>query len=347
MPRAPTYAQARDHLLTALQLQNWEVRRTDVRGKTLKVPYASKGRARVYFKTQSIHVDCGPPFSLNAARSTHDDPRELAELVGDDSIVGKKMSDTLEVWCLRDNPSTEKRFTFTDKSGKQYTWTWGELADTLFESAAWDKSAVRKKAQALKVGSKMTVGGETLKREENPIEGMPGAYCATIPDGDFEPVVIGVTPTGVRWVAYSPDKVESMRKSFKRMEKHQAEAIYLNILGTTWQVLEDIAGGKPSLAGRASHLKSLRLKGLVRKNARGKWELTRKGKQVLRLARSENPIEGMPGGSVTGCIAENQDKDDPGAYCAAIADRIEPGWRGKARKNNPSSASDLVRKLRF
>lgn len=104
MPRAPTYAQAKDHLLTALQLQNWEVRRTDARGKTLKVPHATKGRARIYFKTQSLHFDCGPPFSLNTALSTHDDPRELAELVGDDSIVGKKMSDTLEAWCLRDNP---------------------------------------------------------------------------------------------------------------------------------------------------------------------------------------------------------------------------------------------------
>ena len=145
----------------------------------------------------------------------------------------------------------------------------------------------------------------------------------------FEPVVIGVTPAGVKWVAYSPEKVETLRANFKRMAQHQAGAIYLDMLGTTWQVLEDIAKGNPSLAGRASHLKSLRLKGLIRKNARSKWELTRKGKQVLALARTENPIEGMPGGSVTGCIAQNQDKDDPGAYCAAIADRIEPGWREK------------------
>jgi hypothetical protein len=40
----------------------------------------------------------------------------------------------------------------------------------------------------------------------------------------------------------------------------------------------------------------------------------------------------MPGGSVSGCIElmeERGDIDDPGAYCAAIADRIEPGWRNK------------------
>lgn len=64
---------------------------------------------------------------------------------------------------------------------------------------------------------------------------------------------------------------------------------------------------------------------------------------------ASNPIDGMPGGSVTACIKQHQDKDDPGAYCAAIADRIEPGWRGKGRKNNPDTtpASDLVRGLKF
>jgi hypothetical protein len=102
MPRAPTYAQAQDHLLNVLQLQNWDVARTDARGKKLKVPHATRGRARIYFKTQSLHFDCGPPFSLNSALSTHDDPRELAELVGDDSVLANKMSWTLEGRCLRD-----------------------------------------------------------------------------------------------------------------------------------------------------------------------------------------------------------------------------------------------------
>lgn len=66
---------------------------------------------------------------------------------------------------------------------------------------------------------------------------------------------------------------------------------------------------------------------------------------------ADNPIKGMPGGSVSGCIAQNQDKDDPGAYCAAIADRIEPGWRSKGRKgkrkSNPNGTADLVRRLKF
>lgn len=51
------------------------------------------------------------------------------------------------------------------------------------------------------------------------------------------------------------------------------------------------------------------------------------------MTPTANPIEGMPGGSVSGCIKQmkrtRKDIDDPGAYCAAIADRIEPGWRKK------------------
>lgn len=55
------------------------------------------------------------------------------------------------------------------------------------------------------------------------------------------------------------------------------------------------------------------------------------------LGRTPNPIPSMPGGSVSGCITkmkrERKDIDEPGAYCAAIADRIEPGWRKKRSKN--------------
>lgn len=46
-----------------------------------------------------------------------------------------------------------------------------------------------------------------------------------------------------------------------------------------------------------------------------------------------NPVKGMPGGSVSGCIKKKKGKvRDPGAYCAAIADDIEPGWR---KRKNP------------
>lgn len=56
--------------------------------------------------------------------------------------------------------------------------------------------------------------------------------------------------------------------------------------------------------------------------------------------RKSNPIKGMPGGSVAGCIklvSKRKDVDDPGAYCAAIADRIEPGWRKRQRNPKPVS----------
>ncbi len=49
--------------------------------------------------------------------------------------------------------------------------------------------------------------------------------------------------------------------------------------------------------------------------------------------KHDNPIKGMPGGSVSECIKQKKGHvRDPGAYCAAIADRIEPGWR---KKSNP------------
>lgn len=59
----------------------------------------------------------------------------------------------------------------------------------------------------------------------------------------------------------------------------------------------------------------------------------KKAKRGKKLNPEFNPIPGMPGGSVTGCIALQEAKPkaqrprDSGAYCAAIADRIEPGWR--------------------
>lgn len=60
----------------------------------------------------------------------------------------------------------------------------------------------------------------------------------------------------------------------------------------------------------------------------------------------DNPIKGMPGGSVAGCIKKEKRRGrvrEPGAYCAAIADRIEPGWRSK--RNNPEHVRKLKNRL--
>jgi DNA repair protein RadC len=65
------------------------------------------------------------------------------------------------------------------------------------------------------------------------------------------------------------------------------------------------------------------------------YELLKRGQHYAQ----RNPIPDMPGGSVSGCIdvmkrrkgkkrgGRKAKPDDPAAYCAAIADRIEPGWR--------------------
>lgn len=66
-----------------------------------------------------------------------------------------------------------------------------------------------------------------------------------------------------------------------------------------------------------------------------------KSGRYKKAGTERNPLKDMPGGSVSGCIAAQKRKKkgkrprDPGAYCAAIADRIEPGWRTK----NPKSSS--------
>lgn len=65
-----------------------------------------------------------------------------------------------------------------------------------------------------------------------------------------------------------------------------------------------------------------------------------------------NPIEGIPGGSVTGCIKAQKAKPkgkrpkDAGAYCAAIADRIEPGWRRRGNPREMRMAARLTRGTR-
>lgn len=57
-----------------------------------------------------------------------------------------------------------KTFTFKDRKGLRYTWDYSVLADTIFESEAWDKPSVKKRVRALKVGQRMTIEGETLAR---------------------------------------------------------------------------------------------------------------------------------------------------------------------------------------
>lgn len=71
-----TYKQAQAAIMDKLDANGWTVKRG------LKVPHATNyaGDIRLYFKSQSIYVDGRhrPPFSFNASRSTHEDPKKLA-----------------------------------------------------------------------------------------------------------------------------------------------------------------------------------------------------------------------------------------------------------------------------
>ncbi len=66
-----------------------------------------------------------------------------------------------------------KRFTFKPRKGKMWDWSLAELDDTLFESEAWDKPHVKKRARALRVGQSMTIKGETLTRNNTKSKAKP------------------------------------------------------------------------------------------------------------------------------------------------------------------------------
>ncbi len=61
-------------------------------------------------------------------------------------------------------PSRFALFRFVDKAGKRYTWKREVLADTIFESEAWDKPEIRKRVDELAPGKSITIAGETLTR---------------------------------------------------------------------------------------------------------------------------------------------------------------------------------------
>jgi hypothetical protein len=49
---------------------------------------------------------------------------------------------------------------------------------------------------------------------------------------------------------------------------------------------------------------------------------------------------------VTKCIKEMEGKvSDPGAFCAALADRVEPGWR--SRRSSEKAAGELLEVARM
>jgi hypothetical protein len=61
----------------------------------------------------------------------------------------------------------EFRSTAGSDKGKRYTWSYRQLADTLFESDGWDTKAVAKRVQSLKPGASLRGKGGILTRKGN------------------------------------------------------------------------------------------------------------------------------------------------------------------------------------
>lgn len=75
-----TFAKARRRLLLALMRAGWTVALNSERApwKPLKVPHATRGDLRLWFKPQALYLsNGGRPFFLKDAGSLTDDIREL------------------------------------------------------------------------------------------------------------------------------------------------------------------------------------------------------------------------------------------------------------------------------
>jgi len=62
----------------------------------------------------------------------------------------------------------------------------------------------------------------------------------------------------------------------------------------------------------------------------GKWEKLPKGWTQDSLKKMWETITGKVKHKVTKCIKTMTGKvDDPGAFCASLADKMDPGWRSR------------------
>jgi hypothetical protein len=73
-----TFASARERLMTELTAAGWKVTTFSFRTmKPLKVPYAERGRDKLWFKPQALYWSSGPGIAVNDARSIQDDIRGI------------------------------------------------------------------------------------------------------------------------------------------------------------------------------------------------------------------------------------------------------------------------------
>jgi len=75
----------------------------------------------------------------------------------------------------------------------------------------------------------------------------------------------------------------------------------------------------------------------------GKWDKLPKGWTQDSVKSFWNTLTGDRKHKVTACIAKMEGKiDDPGAFCASLADKVDPGWRSKKKKASDRLATRWV-----
>jgi glycine/D-amino acid oxidase-like deaminating enzyme len=95
-----------------------------------------------------------------------------------------------------------------------------------------------------------------------------------------------------------------------------------------WLTREQVAEICPSCADKMAAKGMCRIKASVIEAAR--WESMPKGWTDASRKKFWDSLTGDVKHKVTKCIKEMKGKvGDPGAFCASLADRVDPGWRSR------------------
>ena len=67
---------------------------------------------------------------------------------------------------------------------------------------------------------------------------------------------------------------------------------------------------------------------------KNQWEHIGKVAEWTKESKKDDKKSPKEHGFIDQCIEENKDKDDPGAYCASIVDKVKgtTKWRSKSKK---------------
>jgi hypothetical protein len=104
-----------------------------------------------------------------------------------------------------------------------------------------------------------------------------------------------------------------------------------------WLTREQVADICPTCADRMVAKGIKRIRASVIEAAR--WEKMPKGWTDESRKKFWDTLTGDRKHKVTACIKKMKDKmDDPGAFCASLADRVDPGWRSRKKKSRDVTA---------